>query len=61
MTKYQYYKNLWREKAIQWQNDLPNIASHVLSYDYYIHCQCIFERAAHNYGLTKEFKENAII
>lgn len=58
MGRYEYYKNLAREKAIEWQLDFNN---HNYSYLELAMFSERFEKLAKRYGLTKEFKENDII
>lgn len=59
MNKYQQGKERAREKAIQFQY---NLSMGVL-YSWYdiAEIQAKFERAARQYGLLKEFRENGII
>lgn len=58
MSKYQYYKDKYRQEAIEWQLDFCN---HNYSwYELSIWCN-YFYNLGKRYGLLKEFKENGII
>lgn len=58
MTNYEKRKASAREKAIDWQNDCAN---HNYSYGELAFFGNYFTKLARRYGLTREFRENAII
>lgn len=58
MTTYQKRKAAAREAAIKWQDEFE---SHNYSYGELADWLAYFEKLARRYGLTEEFRENAII
>ena len=58
INKYEKEKELIRQKAIEWQNDMSN---NNYSYLEIANKTEYFYKKSKKYGLVKEFKENAII
>lgn len=58
MNKYQYYKEKYRQEAIEWQLDFGN---HNYSWGELAYWGDYFYEKGKRYGLLKEFKENGII
>lgn len=58
MSTYQKCKEAARQKAIDWQ---ASFADHNYSYGELADWQDYFTKLAKRYGLTEEFRENAII
>lgn len=58
MSSYQKRKEAARQKAIDWQLDFDK---HNYSYGELAAWQDYFTKLAKRYGLTEEFRENAII
>lgn len=56
-TTYEIKKEMARQEAIEWQNNLCN---HNYSYGELAGFGCRFEKLGKRYGLLKEFHENAI-
>lgn len=56
-TTYAIKKEMVRQEAIDWQNDLANY-----NYSYRELCEFViyFEKLGRRYGLLKEFRENGI-
>lgn len=58
MTNYEKRKAVVRQMTIDWQNDFAN---HNYSYGELAFFGNYFTKLARRYGLTREFRENAII
>ena len=58
MNSYQKRKEIARQKAIEWQ---ANFAEHDYSYGELASWLELFTELGKRYGLTEEFRENAII
>lgn len=58
MSNYQERKERARQLAIDWQMEASEIS---LSWEGYIIATDYFRKLARRYGLTEEFRENAII